>query len=83
MSPMTWEELAEWLKTRDHQVTLSLRVEEQGLYLKMVDMKTGMIVMRLLSFSNSGNGRFDVFKEMIDQMYKELMDALGREEKNA
>lgn len=75
---MSMEELAKWLDERDHQVTLCLRKEDQGLYIKMIDMKTGMVQMGLL-----GSDLLEDFQLMIDRMYRELMDALGREEKNA
>lgn len=79
---MNINELAVWLKERDHQVTLCLRVESQGLYIKMIDMKTGMVRMGLISNNENEESRMNAFKAVIDQMYKELMDALGREEKN-
>jgi len=75
-------ELAAWLKERDHQVTLCLRIESQGLYIKMIDMKTGMAKIGLLSNNENEESRMDAFKPFIDRMYRELMDALGREEKN-
>lgn len=80
---MNMNELAAWLKERDHQVTLCLRVESLGLYIKMIDMKTGMVRMGLISNNLNEENRMDAFRPFIDQMYQELMDALGREEQNA
>ena len=77
---MTMNELAKWLEERDHQVTLCLRKEEHGLYFKMIDMKTGMVRMGLLSNNENEKSRMDTFKPFIDKMYQELMDALGRED---
>lgn len=77
---MTMNELARWLEARDHQITLCLRKENMGLYIKMIDMKTGMIKMGMLSDYENEKSRIDLFKPFIDKMYQELMDALGRED---
>lgn len=75
---MNMKELAKWLDERDHQVALCLRKEDQGLYIKMIDMKTGMVQMGLLGNDENEKSRVDLFKPFIDKMYQELMDALGR-----
>ena len=79
---MTIPELVEWLKTRDHQVTVCFRVETQGLYIKMIDMKTGQIHMGLLGFELLEKSYSDEVKLMLDDMYKRLMEGLGREERD-
>lgn len=76
---MTLYELSQWLESRDHQVTITLRKEELGLYIKMIDMKTGLIRMAGCIDSES----LDHFEEILNKMYNELMDDLGREERNA
>lgn len=75
---MIMPELVEWLESRDHQVTITLRKEELGLYIKMIDMKTGLIRMGCVDSES-----LDQFEEMLNKMYNELMDDLGREERNA
>lgn len=72
---MSMNEFTNWLESRDHQVTLCFRKEDQGLYIKMIDMKTGQIQMGLL-----GSDLLDGFQTMIDDMYKRLMESLGRED---
>ena len=76
---MTLYELSQWLESRDHQVTITLRKEELGLYIKMIDMNTGLIRMGGCIDSES----LDHFEEILNKMYNELMDDLGREERNA
>lgn len=72
---MSMEELAKWLEEREHKVTLSLSMNWAGLHIKMVDDKTGLIRACLL-----GSDLLEDFQLMIDKMYQELMDALGRED---
>lgn len=75
---MTLYELSQWLESRDHQVTITLRKEELGLYIKMIDMKTGLIRLGCVN-----SELLYLFEEMLNKMYNELMDDLGREERNA
>lgn len=75
---MTLYELSQWLESRDHQVTITLRKEEFGLYVKMIDMKTGLIRLGCVD-----SELLYQFEEMLNEMYNELMDDLGREERNA
>lgn len=73
---MSMTELAKWLDERDHQVTITLRKESCGLYIKMIDMKTGLIRLGCID-----SEFLYQFEEILNKMYNELMDDLGREER--
>lgn len=79
---MSMNELVKWLESRDHQVTVCFRVETQGLYIKMIDMKTGQIHMGLLGYELLEESYSDEIELMLNAMYDKLMENLGREERD-
>ena len=82
---MSMNELVKWLESRGHQVTVCFRIETVEtlcLYIKMIDMKTGMVNTCLINYQDD-RSLLDIFKFTLDKMYQELMDALGREEKKS
>ena len=78
---MTMNELAEWLESRDHQVTVCFCVDTQGLHIKMIDMKTGMAKMGIIYYLDE-RSISNLLELTLDKMYQELMDALGRGERS-
>ena len=67
--------LGEWFQSIKYPVIIELKAGCLGLRITMEDIKTGLKRYGLISYEI-----LDGFDMFIEQMYKELMQSLGRED---
>lgn len=70
----------EWLRSKKYPVSVKFWPSPLGLRIRMEDEKTGMIHDGLLGYELLEKSRLDVIELMLDDMYDNIMDNLGRED---